>query len=455
MSTGGRRAGTTRILITDADTRPALAVTRSLGRRGHEVHVCSPVSSPLAGASRHARATHLVCDPLVDPERYVRDIAAVVQKTGAQLIMPITDPTSGVLLSRRADLAPAVVLGPSAASFSLASDKASLLAMAPEFGLTVPLQTRLESKGEMPRLDLVFPLVVKPHRSTNGKQSLAVRHAADRLDLLRILESLPDDSFPVLLQERIVGPGLGIFVLRHRGMTVARFAHRRLLEQPASGGGSAYSESVALDEVLAEKVEALLTHLDWEGPAMVEFKRDRRSGKNYLMEINGRFWGSLQLAIDAGVDFPAIWLDHVLALPGQHTTPPAAYQTGVRLRSIASLVDHIADRMVHSHERLSLPPDIPSVTWAISGLLRWHPRNRFETLRIHDPGPFLREMRGWAQGRLMRRQADRSFAGRPADHAGDESEKSDDGGASLLLVHGDAPSRKAVSRTRRQFRRRA
>src|SRR6185312_14186257 len=110
--------------------------------------------------------------------------------------------------------------------------------------------------------DLVFPLVVKPHRSTNGKQSLAVCHAADRLDLLRILESLPDDSFPVLLQERIVGPGLGIFVLRHRGITVARFAHRRLLEQPASGGGSAYSESVALDEVLAEKVEALLTHLD-------------------------------------------------------------------------------------------------------------------------------------------------------------------------------------------------
>ena len=40
---------------------------------------------------------------------------------------------------------------------------------------------------------------------------------------------------------------------------------------------------------------------------MVEFKHDERDGVPKLMEINGRFWGSLQLAIDAGVDFPRCW----------------------------------------------------------------------------------------------------------------------------------------------------
>ena len=43
---------------------------------------------------------------------------------------------------------------------------------------------------------------------------------------------------------------------------------------------------------------------------MVEFKLDARDGVAKLMEINGRFWGSLQLAVDAGVDFPAILSAH-------------------------------------------------------------------------------------------------------------------------------------------------
>lgn len=456
MSTADGRASTTRILVTDADTRPALAVTRSLGRRGHEVHVCSRVPAPLAGASRYARAAHLVSDPLVDPERYVEEVAALAHRIGASYIMPITDATSTVLLPRRAELAPAVVLGPSAASFSRASDKAELLAIASQFGLAVPVQTRIESKRELPRIDLVFPLVVKPHRSTNGRQFLPVRHAADRLELVQLLQGLPDDAFPVLLQERIVGPGTGIFVLRHGGVTVARFAHHRLLEQPASGGGSVYSESVDLDDVLAERVEALLTDLDWEGPVMVEFKRDRRSGKAYLMEINGRFWGTLQLAIDAGVDFPGIWLDHVLD-PQKPRSTVAAYRTGVRLRSIVGLIDHIADRVLHSREQLSLPPDIRPVMWAISHFFRWHPRDRFDTLRINDPCPFLREISAWARERLRRRQGDWSFARGRAPGAADV-DRSADSGANLQLVHGDVPgsrSRWQGGLRRRDWRRRA
>ena len=49
--------------------------------------------------------------------------------------------------------------------------------------------------------------------------------------------------------------------------------------------------------------QELLDELNWHGVAMVEFKVTE-DGTPYLMEINTRFWGSLQLAIDAGVDFP-------------------------------------------------------------------------------------------------------------------------------------------------------
>jgi len=37
---------------------------------------------------------------------------------------------------------------------------------------------------------------------------------------------------------------------------------------------------------------------------MVEFRVDARDGTAKLMEVNPRFWGSLQLSILSGADFP-------------------------------------------------------------------------------------------------------------------------------------------------------
>ena len=61
---------------------------------------------------------------------------------------------------------------------------------------------------------------------------------------------------------------------------------------------------------------------------MVEF-RDEDGQPPCLMEVNGRFWNSLQLAIEAGVDFPRLWLD---VLRGEEVIPPAAYTEGVTVR---------------------------------------------------------------------------------------------------------------------------
>ena len=49
----------------------------------------------------------------------------------------------------------------------------------------------------------------------------------------------------------------------------------------------------------------LLSSLQWHGVAMVEFKRSAATGDFVLMEINGKFWGSLELALSAGMNFGA------------------------------------------------------------------------------------------------------------------------------------------------------
>jgi hypothetical protein len=70
---------------------------------------------------------------------------------------------------------------------------------------------------------------------------------------------------------------------------------------------------------------------------MVEFKVTD-NGSPYLMEVNTRFWGSLQLAIDAGVDFP--WLLYQLACD---TRPDAVaeFRPGIRLRWLLGDIDSL------------------------------------------------------------------------------------------------------------------
>jgi predicted ATP-grasp superfamily ATP-dependent carboligase len=231
---------------------------------------------------------------------------------------------------------------------------------------------------------------------TRARTKLTVRHAADPRELTRVLTELAeagDAAFPLLVQQRIVGPGVGIFLLLWEGRVLATFAHRRIREKPPSGGVSVYRESIAADPQLVARSRALLEHLGWCGVAMVEYKVDERTGTPYLMEVNGRFWGSLQLAVDAGVDFPVLL---VAAATGAEPEPVPSYTTGVRLRWWWGDVDHLIARMRRSRTALALPPDAPGRWRALRDFLTIHfGRDREEILRLDDPRPFLRESVQW------------------------------------------------------------
>jgi predicted ATP-grasp superfamily ATP-dependent carboligase len=210
---------------------------------------------------------------------------------------------------------------------------------------------------------------------------------------------LPESAFPLLVQQRIVGPGTGVFLLRWNGRVLATFAHRRLRETPPSGGASVYSESIAADPELVAGATRLLEKFDWQGVAMLELKRDLATGTPYVMEVNGRLWGSLQLAIDAGVDFPALLVGAAL---GQFPQQPPTYRTGVRLRSWWGDVNHLLARLRHSAERLSLPPNAPTRGQLMRDFLKWRRSDRNETLRADDPRPFLVDTVEWIKTRAGR-----------------------------------------------------
>src|SRR5258705_11049078 len=112
-----------------------------------------------------------------------------------------------------------------------------------------------------------------------------------------------------------------MFALFDRGRLVAEFAPRRLREKPPAGGASVLSESRPVDPGLRDFAVRMLGPLGWHGVAMMEYKQDRRNGECVLIEVNGRFWGSLELAVDAGVDFP--FLAFQLARGIRPAAPPS------------------------------------------------------------------------------------------------------------------------------------
>ncbi len=264
--------------------------------------------------------------------------------------------------------------------------------------MDVPAQCTLKGLEDIDTVPTErYPLVVKPARSVvtgvAGRRKVGVRYARDGKGLAEIIRQLGPEAGPFLLQTRIHGPGVGIFLLRWNGSILATFAHRRIREKPPSGGVSVCCESIAAPSELVRQSTRLLEALNWEGVAMVEFKQDRRTGRHYLMEVNPRFWGSLQLAIDSGVDFP--WFLYQ-AIEGDPVTPIPHWEVGRRSRWIWGEVDHLLTRLRHTPATLDLPTDAPGLfSTAFQILTPWRPRQTSDVFRWADPLPAWRETVAW------------------------------------------------------------
>lgn len=390
-----------RILVTDGEQRSALAVVRSLGAAGHLVHVCASRTRSLAGASRFTQSEHVVADALADPSQFADDIDALVSVNGIDTIIPMTESALLAILPNRERFGNRLIPFTEADTFASISDKQTVLAAATRAGIATPEQTVIPDAIAATKLDassVKYPVVVKPaHSVSTGsgvRVKFSVRHARSEDELRSILLELDARAYPLLLQQRIIGPGVGVFALVWNGELVGQFAHRRIREKPPSGGISVYRESIPVDPALLSASLALLAEFGWRGVAMIEYKIDERTGTPYLMEINGRFWGSLQLAIDAGVDFPRLLIE---AATGSAPAPVTHFRTNVRLRWFWGDVDHLIARLRRSEEELSLPDGSPSRWTAVRQFFARHPDDINEILRRGDMRPFLRESIQWFQ----------------------------------------------------------
>lgn len=384
----------TQVLILDGQQRSALAATRSLGRHGVLVHVADTQCATLAGTSRYARSQLIYPDPRTDAGQFTDWVFETASRLDIEMVLPLTDLSTMLLAPVRNRFGKIRIASGPAQSYELVSDKAKLIELARSAGVAAPATTILTNLGQLKThlRHCNFPLVLKPARSKVliGNEVVATN--------VHIAHS-PDNAYsyaasqhwfgivPCLAQEFIHGHGAGVFTLFAQGKPAAWFAHRRVREKPPSGGVSVLSESVELAQMLVESSRKLLQTANWNGLAMLEFKI-ADDGTAYLMEINGRPWGSLQLSIDCGVDFP--WLLYQ-SMIGAQLDEPGPYRIGRRLRWLLGDTDNLLIQLKDGN--LSPGSKLKALAQFMCTFADLSCRQ--ETFRWSDPAPAFRELRTW------------------------------------------------------------
>jgi predicted ATP-grasp superfamily ATP-dependent carboligase len=379
----------TPVLVTDAPSNATLAVVRSLGRRGIPVGVCGFADEfNLSSYSRWASESFILPSPSRDARGFIDALARLLASGKYPIVFPTTERTIQLIGAARAVLPEWVRLPiPDAPALATVVDKERTIALARHVDVRVPQSWCPDSAEAAAALagDLDYPVIVKP-RQTNflgddgrlAKTDYVVVRSANAL--LSAWQTVHAAVPRPLVQTLVRGRGVGVNTLWNDGQPVVWFSHRRVREIDLRGGRSTAAATVACDPGLLDAASRMLAALRWHGVAMVEFKWDDETGTSWLLEINGRFWGSLPLALAAGVDFPyylyQIANDEKLTLPG-------SYPVGLMARDAVAEMKHFVRVMAHGGgARLATLRQAPTILHPWKAAFNWVP---------DDPEPGRRE----------------------------------------------------------------
>lgn len=380
------------VLLTNGEQRSALAVARSLHARGIEVIAMVPGDGGYAARSRAVREVVHAPRADADPRGFLDAVQAIVQRRGVGLVVPISDEDLLALDAARASLRHVQLAMASSESLRLVLDKRANLDLAALNGLPVPRDFRLQHRSQVPDMiaALGWPIVMKRPGSPLDPRvpqfGFRVQLLHDRAQLERAIDEFcPEPPFP-LFQEFVGGEAFNLVCMAIRGEIVAIHQYQSLRTHQGCG---VLRRTVAPDVLLEAHARRVLRALDWDGVAHVGFFSDPKTGRSGYMEVNGRFWGSTQVSVDAGWDFP--WWAYRHFTAGERPrvpTLPVGSETVWRYGDLQALVAYLRGG------ESPTPGVDPGARGAVRDFLGgcFGPA-RSETFRWSDPGPGLLDAR--------------------------------------------------------------
>ncbi len=298
---------TSSVLITNYSYKNALAAVRDIGNKGIKVYTCgSPIRNRVASLSVYSSGYSRYTSPNIDMNSFITDIKRTLSTRDYDMIIPIgVDTTIPVSYFKEELLNYTRVPVADYKILEKAHDKYTTIEAARNVGVPVP-ETSLLSAESIDEKSFKYPLVIKARKGAAGS---GTRYVTSEDEFRKVVSEFnqkkSDDILDYekpMIQEYIPGDLMDVCVLFNNGQPRGALAQRRVITYPPSGGVGIVNETVK-DPELIELALRLLKKMKWHGVAQVEFKKDRE-GIPRLMEINPKFWGTLELSIAAGLNFP-------------------------------------------------------------------------------------------------------------------------------------------------------
>ncbi len=323
-------------VVTDGMWRKSLSAIRALGKAGFRVQVVGDSILTVGFWSRFTERRVAAPDAKDDAAEFgnmlsshLRSLAAAMPPGVKPVLLPMEEDSLRYVVNHSDALRTyADFLVPEPDSLEVCLNKAATMALAARLRIPHPRTKVAESVSDLAKIAAEFAgseFVVKPLRGL-GSSGVRYNPTFDSTSA----EAYRQTYGPALVQDRIPpeGDAIGVSLLFGAdGACLAHFCHKRLQQYPNSGGPS--SDRISIDAPdLLEKSITLLRALNWKGIAMAEWKVDPRDATPRLLEINPRFWGSLELAVRSGVNFPLLYAE---AAAGGNTAYPHPIE-GVRCR---------------------------------------------------------------------------------------------------------------------------
>jgi carbamoylphosphate synthase large subunit len=301
-----------KVLVTDGNTRTALAVTRSLGRRGIPVLVIAERPDSLAFRSRYAADHLLLPSPATEPDAFFKSVLQSVRHHGVELIIPASDSALVAFERHREALEPETRLAMSGSlGLRRVLDKHANLELARNLGVPCPKQFHLQSPAQIPEMirQLGFPVVLKTGDALEGEGfdfRLLYAHNEEELRS-HIARHCRPSHYPIF-QQYVTGDLHSLSCFAVKGELVAVHGYQTL-RRTSRGLGEADGQSIfrRIEEPIPELAgyaKAMLRELEWDGVAQMAFFVSPDRKRAWYLETNGRFWGSCAGSINAGWDFP-------------------------------------------------------------------------------------------------------------------------------------------------------
>jgi predicted ATP-grasp superfamily ATP-dependent carboligase len=355
-----------RVLVTDGaagQARSTLATVRALGRGGYSPVVTVSGPRSLAAASRYCAAT--IRTPPASEGGYAQSVRAETDRRDYLCVLASSD---AALLALEAGVDHLL-------------DKDRLSEEARRSGIPVPHSARFPSFADLLERsgELDYPVVVK---SQLMGPSVVVAHGAGDLERVEF-----EHRGPVLAQELLGPPLTSIAGVVWQGRLAASVHQRYLRTWPPHAGGACAAVSVEADVDLERRVTEVLR--GYSGLFHAQFAAGR------LIDLNPRTYGSLPLAVEAGVNLPVLYCDLVR---GEARTELVRGRPGAYYRSLEGELRWGAHALVR--DRLS--------PLAVARALRPRRHVAHAVESITDPRPVLVRLRHAAASGKLRGPGPRS-----------------------------------------------